>query len=211
MSITKLTAQPTIGKDCQLKDVQLGAWTEIGAYNSMQNTYFGDFSYSGSHCMFQNTRVENFASIAAFVRIGATDHPMQRPTQHHFTYRCQKYGFASNDDDAFFKARAQRQTTVGSDTWIGHGALIKPGLRIGHGAVIGQGAVVTKDVPDYAIVAGNPAKLIRYRFDEWKINKLLSIAWWHWSYEQIKQRHLDFALDIDDFIAKYDTTNLNGE
>lgn len=211
MSATKLTARPTIGKDCKLVDVQLGAWTEIGAYNNMQNTYFGDFSYSGSHCMFQNTRVENFASIAAFVRIGATDHPMQRPTQHHFTYRRQKYNFADSDDEAFFKVRTQRQTTVGSDTWIGHGALIKPGLQIGHGAVVGQGAVVTKDVPNYAIVAGNPARCIRYRFNDQTICKLLSIAWWRWSYAQIKQRHLDFSMEIDDFIAKYEITNTNGE
>lgn len=67
---------------------------------------------------------------------------------------------------------------VGNDVWIGRGAFIKNGLTLGDGCVIGARSVVTKDVPPYAIVAGNPARIIRYRFDEQTISKLLEIKWW---------------------------------
>ena len=75
--------------------------------------------------------------------------------------------------------------TVGNDVWIGYGATILSGVTIGDGAVIGTHAVVTKDVPPYAIVAGNPGKIVKYRFSEEIINKFLEIKWWDWDYEQI--------------------------
>jgi virginiamycin A acetyltransferase len=84
-----------------------------------------------------------------------------------------------------FKWPQKRDTTIGDDVWIGHQAFIMPGVTIGSGAIIGAGSVVTKDVPPYTIVAGNPAKLIRKRFDEDTINALLDIQWWHWPIETI--------------------------
>ena len=71
-------------------------------------------------------------------------------------------------------------TTVGNDVWIGYGVTIMPGVKIGHGAVIASGSIVTKDVSDYAIVGGNPAQLIRKRFDDESIKRLLEMAWWDW-------------------------------
>lgn len=75
---------------------------------------------------------------------------------------------------------------VGSDVWIGYGALIRSGVSVGHGSVIGMGAVVTRDVPPYAIVAGNPAKLVRYRFDPIVIAQLVELGWWDWPAEKIR-------------------------
>lgn len=200
---TMLTKEPTIHENARINDSDLGLWIEIGKNNSLDNTIVGDFSYTGKDCMFQNVKIGKFANIAAAVRIGATDHPMTRATLHHFTYRKRMYGFSDKDDETFFEDRARRVTTIGHDTWIGHGALIKPGLTIGHGSVIGQGSVVTKNIPDYAIVAGNPAKIVRYRFEEEIIQKLLSIKWWDWSYETIKARSEDFSLPIELFLNKY--------
>ena len=76
---------------------------------------------------------------------------------------------------------------IGNDVWIGHGALILSGVRIGDGAVIGAGAVVNKNVEDYAIVAGNPAKFIRYRFDEGSREELKKLSWWDWPDEKISK------------------------
>ncbi len=76
-------------------------------------------------------------------------------------------------------------TCVGNDVWIGYDATIMPGVKIGHGAIIASKSVVTKDVPDYAVVGGNPAQIIKYRFDENTIEKLLEIAWWDWNAEKI--------------------------
>ncbi len=78
-------------------------------------------------------------------------------------------------------------TIVGNDVWIGHQALIMPAVTIGDGAIIASGSIVTKDVPPYAIVAGNPAKVIRKRFDEHTITSLLEIKWWDWPIEKITQ------------------------
>ncbi|WP_424217414.1 CatB-related O-acetyltransferase (plasmid) [Streptomyces sp. BI20] len=76
-------------------------------------------------------------------------------------------------------------TVVGNDVWFGNGATIMPGVRIGHGAIIAAGAVVTRDVPDYTIVGGNPARPIRRRFDEDTVARLLAVAWWDWPLEHI--------------------------
>lgn len=103
------------------------------------------------------------------------------------------------------KPRCISKTRIGNDVWIGKNALIIAGCNIGNGAIIGANAVVTKDVPDYAVVAGNPAKIIRYRYEIEKINKLNKIAWWNWSDEKIKQYKQDFYLSIDIFIEKHYT------
>ncbi|MGI5449608.1 CatB-related O-acetyltransferase [Streptomyces sp. CA-243310] len=80
-------------------------------------------------------------------------------------------------------------TVVGNDVWFGHGAMVMPGVRIGHGAVIASGAVVVDDVPDYGIVGGNPARLIRTRYEPADIARLLAVAWWDWPVEHLT-RHV---------------------
>jgi virginiamycin A acetyltransferase len=78
-------------------------------------------------------------------------------------------------------------TVVGNDVWIGHDATLMPGVKVGNGAIIASKSVVTRNVPDYAIVGGNPARLIRMRFNEQTIARLLRIAWWNWCAEKITE------------------------
>ncbi len=198
----RLKKQPTVHKTSRLRGCVLGSWTEIGPRCSLENTRVGDFSYLGENCIVQNAEIGKFSNIAAAVRIGPTDHPMERPSLHHFTYRKEIYGFGE-DDFEFFAQRQSKTTRIGHDTWLGHGAIIMPGVRIGHGAVVGAGAVVTKDVPDYCIAVGVPARVLRRRFSEQEATDLLGIAWWDWGRKLIKERERDFHLPISDFICKY--------
>jgi acetyltransferase-like isoleucine patch superfamily enzyme len=79
-----------------------------------------------------------------------------------------------------------KRTSIGNDVWIGANALIRQGVHIGTGAVVGMGSVVTKDIPDYAIVVGNPAKVIRKRFDASTIARLLASKWWEFDDETLR-------------------------
>jgi len=82
--------------------------------------------------------------------------------------------------DLVMGATSRGDTVVGHDVWLGYQALVMPGVTIGHGAVVAAASVVTRDVPPYAIVAGNPARVIRMRFDETDVERLLRAAWWDW-------------------------------
>jgi acetyltransferase-like isoleucine patch superfamily enzyme len=93
---------------------------------------------------------------------------------------------------------------IGNDVWIGFRSVILSGVTIGDGAVIYAGSVVTKDVPSYAIVAGVPAKIIRYRFDSKTIEKLVRIAWWNWSDDEIKDLIDDFYISGEEFAERHD-------
>ncbi len=97
---------------------------------------------------------------------------------------------------------------IENDVWIGAKATVMSGVTIHNGAVVAAGSVVTKDVPPYAIVAGNPAKVVKYRFTEEQIKKLLQISWWNWGEARIRECALDMWSDkIDEFINKNLTIN----
>jgi len=199
----RLSETPFVHENCRIINSHLGQYTEIGMGNYFENVVFGDYSYTGELCILQNTVVKKFANIAAMVRVGPTNHPVDRPTLHHFTYRRKMYGFDTEDDLDFLNYRKQRKTIIGNDTWLGHGSIIMPGVTVGDGAVVGSGAVVTKDVEAYTIVAGVPAKPIRKRFDDNTAEKLQAIKWWDWDHELIKERLFDFARGVEEFIEKY--------
>lgn len=132
-------------------------------------------SYCGYDCTILNVEIGAFCSIASNVKIGGVAHPV------HFVSTSPVFLSHKGSIRAKFAQHdylPMVQTTIGHDVWIGEGALIKAGVCIGTGAVVGMGAVVTKDVPPYAIVAGNPARVIRKRFSDEMIQSLLATAWW---------------------------------
>jgi hypothetical protein len=201
----KLSAtDPVIHPDCTITNSTQGAWVEIGAGTRLTNTRFDDYAYCDRLCDIANTHVGRFANIAAMVRIGPTDHPMDHASLHHFHYRSSYYWDDAPDDAGFFERRASRRTTIGPDTWIGHGAIIKPDVTIGAGSVIAAGAVVTRDVAPYVIVTGVPASPLRPRFTTPVADRLLALAWWDWGHDRLRQALPDFrALDAEAFLEKY--------
>lgn len=96
------------------------------------------------------------------------------------------------------------KTQIGNDVWIGMSVNIMPGLVIGDGAIVGGHATVAKNVPPYAVVVGNPAKVVKYRFNREQREALLRIKWWEWEDKIVRERIEDFK-DIKSFIKKYDT------
>ena len=199
----KLEVNPTIHPTAKITQSELGRYTEIGKDCVIQETSLGDYSYLAGGNQVIYAEIGKFVSIATGVRINPGNHPTYlRIAQHHFTYRPAQYGFASTNDDEFFDWRRDKLVKIGNDVWIGHNAVIIPGVKVGNGAVIGSGAIATKDVAPYTIVAGNPAKLIRQRFDEATICQIESSEWWNWSHEKLRECLEDFS-DIPLFLEKH--------
>jgi acetyltransferase-like isoleucine patch superfamily enzyme len=101
------------------------------------------------------------------------------------------------------RSQFSRPLVIGSDVWIGVGAKVLGGVTIGHGAVVSAGAVVLSDVPPYAVVMGNPAKVVRYRFSQPVIAQLLAIRWWEWPDEVIAARSEWFTRPISEFVSEF--------
>ena len=197
--------KPFVHPDSAISNSSFGRYVEIGAGTRVANSEFGDYSYCDRTCDIANARIGKFANIASFTRIGATDHPMEKASLHHFLYRSADYWDDAEDDGDWFAHRASRMATIGHDTWIGHAAIIKPEVTIGDGAVVASGAIVTKDVPPYTIVAGVTAKPVRRRFSEQVADRLMALAWWDWSHERLRQVLPDFrSMPVEAFLEKYE-------
>ena len=178
--------EPFIHSECEITDSIFCAYVEID-----------------KGCRLNNSK---FANSAAFSRIEATDHPLHTASLDHFMYRSDDYWPDLGRDAAFFAHRKSRTATIGHDRWIGAGAKIKPEVTLGDGAVVAAGTVVTKDVDPYTIVAGTPAKPLRLRQPREIAQRLIALAWWDWSHEQLRQTLDDFRnLRAAALLEKYET------
>jgi acetyltransferase-like isoleucine patch superfamily enzyme len=137
------------------------------------------------------TTVGRYCSIAGTARTLNRNHPLERKSSHAFFFNpVLKY---CERDEAPYSA-----LEIGNDVWIGHNAIILPHVRhIGDGAVVGAGAVVSKDVPPYAIVVGNPARVVKYRFSPGTIAALLEEKWWEKSMEEVQLAFGAYLVDYD--------------
>lgn len=201
----KLSETPFVHPTAIVRNSKLGKYTEVGEGCSVVHSTMGDYSYCVENTQIAYATIGKFSNIAAHVRIYASMHPMGRASLHHFTYRSSWYFEGEVDDQSFFDWRASTPISIGHDTWIGHGAVIMPGVTIGTGAIIGSNAVVTKDVADFAIAVGVPAKPIRQRFPDAIAARLMALAWWDWSHEKLHEALPDFrAMQIEAFLEKYE-------
>jgi hypothetical protein len=200
----RLSETPTLDPTARVTACRLGRYTEVGARTRLTETELGEYSYISEDGEVIYTTMGKFTSIAARVRINPGNHPMERASQAHFTYRARAYWPEEADEAAFFDRRRASPVTIGHDVWIGHGVVILPGRQVGDGAVIGAGAIVTRDVAPYTIVVGNPARPVRARFPESIAERLRRLAWWDWDHERLRQALPDFrTLAIEDFLARH--------
>jgi phosphonate metabolim protein, transferase hexapeptide repeat family len=196
-----LGPEPTIHDPVWLSESELGAWTELRPYARLHESAVGDYSYLMDRVQLDYATVGKFTSVAADARLGPTNHPMDRPTVHHFTYRAGRYDLGENDS-SIFEWRADQSVAVGHDVWIGHGAIVLPDVTVGNGAVVGAGAVVTEDVDSYTVVAGAPAEPIGRRFSEAVAARVEATEWWEWDHDRLRDSLDDFR-DLDAFLATH--------
>jgi phosphonate metabolism protein (transferase hexapeptide repeat family) len=201
-------AETVIDATVRLRETTIGRCCEVLGDSALEYSELGDYSYLGSGCMIGDTQIGRFCAIAAQVRIGAPNHPLDRPSQHRFTYCPEYYTATAQRDHGFFQQRRADRVLIGNDVWIGHAVIVMPGVKVGDGAVLAAGAVVTRDVAPYTIVGGVPARQIRERFSRAIAAQLSRIAWWDWPAETIWQRLPEFQSgDVEGFCARWSSSS----
>ena len=198
--------EPIVHPSAVLRNAKLGRFTEIKERVAFSDSELGDYSYIERHAEVIYAKIGKFCAVAANARINALEHPLERVSQHKITYRANEFFLGAKLDSEFRARRHGQQVETGHDVWIGHGAIVKPGVKIGHGAVVAAGAIVTRDVPAYAIVAGVPAKFMRWRFELKISERIISLGWWGWSHDKLATVVEDMRLlNAEAFLEKYET------
>jgi len=181
-----------------------GRSDNLGRYYNHKyfNIHIGKYTYGYEPLCYKKSPLLSmgaFCSIASNVSLARANHP----THYISTYPIwdREFGFAEHTSIDLHTKNGP--ITIGNDVWIGTNVTILPSVHIGNGAVVGAGAVVTKDIPDYAVVVGVPAKVLRYRFSPEEIEALNRIKWWDWPDERIRD-NIHYMRCPKEFIEKFD-------
>ena len=178
-------------------DVTLGKNTNVVSPFFLHHVVLDDYSYIARNCDATNVKIGKFCSIGPNFCCGLGLHPTNGISTAPMFYSKAKQNGVSLVNEVVYEE--QKQTIIGNDVFIGANVTIVDGVKIGDGAVIGAGAVVVKDLPPYAVAVGVPAKVIKYRFDEQTIKRLLEMQWWNWSETDLK-KVADKEFNVNDFI-----------
>ncbi|MBL7771385.1 MAG: CatB-related O-acetyltransferase [Chitinophagaceae bacterium] len=155
----------------------------IGKFSTLTYSKLGIYSYISQFSVVKSVTIGNFSSISWGCSLGPEEHDFNRLTTHSFLISTETFKLLEEKVYSPF----DKPCTIGNDVWIGCGTTILRGVHIGDGAVVGANSVVTKSVPPFAIVAGSPARIIRFRFPKDIQDALIELAWWHWEEAKFKQ------------------------
>ena len=172
--------------DREFDDVKIGKYSYYKRGTKLMNCNIGRFCHIGDNCA-----------------IGLFGHDTSQVTTYPLKYHFDNSVVDVSQDSTADAVRKSRQTIIKNDVYIGESVTIFAGVTVGNGAVIGARAVVTKDVPDYAVVAGVPSQIVRMRFSDKIVDDLLDIQWWQWSDDKIKSHIEDFHLDVETFVISH--------
>jgi acetyltransferase-like isoleucine patch superfamily enzyme len=173
-----------------IKKTILGKNVKIGSFSTIFSSSIKDYSYVGSFCSVVSTDIGKYCSIADFCLIGGASHPTTWVSTSP-VFHTGKNIFNKNFTKNFYNPY-EKKTTIGNDVWLGHNCIVKSGVTISDGCIIGAGSILTKNTGPYEIWAGNPAKLIRKRFEESIIIELINIKWWEWPNSKIRSKAIYF-------------------
>ena len=218
ISSSSLGDQTTVEPDCEITGSQLGEnaaikyscrilrsqmekYVVIHHSSYIEDTKIGAYTYLGWRASVCRTTIGKFCSIASDVTIAPGIHPTDfASTCPIFFSTYKQCGMTFAERNHFVETMP---VSIGHDVWIGSKVFIADGITIGNGAIVGAGAVITKNVPPYAIMGGVPAKIIRYRFDEQTIERLLKSCWWDWPEEVLRTRQPLFVEHgVDHFLEQ---------
>ena len=196
-----LSDSVTIYPSCTISKCLLEKNTVVYPGSSLYEVNLGRFSYVGTHSELGGTRFGSFCSCAPYLLVGSGDHPRDYVSSSPVFFSTLKQcGISFADRDYFDELK---ETIIGNDVWIGVRVFIRDGVNIGNGAIVGAGSVVVNDVPEYAIIGGVPARIIRFRFSDEIISQLLDIKWWDWSDEHLQKAQIHFAQNDPNLFPKW--------
>ncbi len=179
-----------------MKNCKIFKKTSIHSFTRIYNSTLSEFSYVGKNNFIESTVIGKFCSIADNCSIGLAKHPIDWVSTSPVFIRGRNklhYHFSQHE------YKSVTRTIIEDDVWIGINTIIMSGITVGKGSIVGAGSVVTKNVEPYSIVAGNPAKIIRYRFEDDIISKLLKLDWTSWTSDTIS-KHASLFNNVNEFV-----------
>ncbi|GHW26512.1 Chloramphenicol O-acetyltransferase [Vibrio cholerae] len=181
-SLYRLKNKNKIWVECGIEIAKKSFHVRIGKHSVVDSlSTIGKYSYIGRNCKISKSTIGNYCSIGDNVTIGPGEHNIEASTLHRVGYSANAYDSLTED-----------QCIIGHDVWIGVDAIIMRGVTIGNGAVIGANSVVTRDIRPYSVAVGSPAREIKKRLDERKIEKLEQDKWWEKEYIEAQKYHKEF-------------------
>jgi acetyltransferase-like isoleucine patch superfamily enzyme len=195
-----------VGKNTDIVESHFEVHSRVAAHASVRYSSVGKYSSIGRYSKINYADIGKFCAISWDTTVGAVSHPFENLSVNAFPYSS-RLGMIEKDAE-----RTIERTFVGHDVWIGANVVVMPGAKIGNGSVIGASSVITKSIPAYSIVVGNPGRVVRNRFSDEIVNKLLEMEWWNADDDILRQNITLFQMPVNmDMLMKLEDILNNPE